>query len=137
VSLCVHFSFKTINNKPTTTQQPNNKKTVGILGFDFYTTGAKRGKKYGFDDIFSLLFRVWEKTRMSICILCAVASIHPSIGKADEIRKKVKNIFFFFLCLAFLLGWMLLAHVSSPAANFYLLLLLIFPPHLSFFLKTT
>jgi hypothetical protein len=34
---------------------------------------------------------------------------------------------------------MLLAHVSSPAANFYLLLLLIFPPHLffSFFLKTT
>ncbi len=139
VSLCPLF-FQ--NNKQqthhhhTTTQQQKNGWHFG-LWFLYNRRKNKRQEIRFRRHLFSIIPRVGKNPNVHMYTMCCC--IHPSIGKADEIRKKVKNIFFFFLCLAFLLGWMLLAHVSSPAANFYLLLLLIFPPHLffSFFLKTT
>ena len=106
VCVCVHFSFKTINNRPTANTQQN--------GWHFaliFIQPAQKGR-----NSFIQISSVWEKEETPVIHIV----LHPSVGRADEIRKSHKNFVFFFS--PFLLCWTLLAHVSSPAANFYLLL---------------
>lgn len=142
VSLCVHFSFKTINNKPTTTQQPNNKKKNGWhFGLWFLYNRRKKRQEIRFRrHLFSIIPCVGKKTpNVHMYTLCCC--IHPSIHRESgwDKKKSQKHFLLFYLFLKSFSSRLDVVGTRVVTCGQFLPSSS-FPPHLFpffFFLKTT